>query len=349
MELKLHKNNDVRFTGKLLSCGFALLMVTGCAAAPSGVQGAEAQLPVTGLSAEVTPVETLPAPVNPGGNPDTQPITVPPTTATSVKYTKVKCGSATMDIPTSLSQVSQYGSGDITTDYASSDGKTKLELECRARRATDDPNTDFTNTKNGLTITPDYTYNKNNRWVVTGKGSLCAGCGGTTTSEYYKAQWYSNDKVFSMLWEYPTADHKSISSTINHVYYSFKWNGSGTPTPVAPGQTQQPAPVTPVAPGQTQQPIAPVAPGQTQRPVAPIPSGPTATTTVKLALREGPDCGSARLAWIPKGTTVAVERAAVGAQAGWYLVTYQGQTGWASGHYLDGSTITYSGPKLCEN
>jgi len=348
------KWNANKHQGKVLGCSLALLLLTGCSGTPSAAQnGVLPPNDTLDVRAEAAPVATLPAPVNSGGNPDTQPIgpwvspDSQPAVVPGVTFTKVTCGTATMDVPTNLTQVSQYGDKDITTEYASADGKTKLELTCRDRKATDDPNTDFQNTFNSLTKSPDYVYNKNNTWVITGPGLLCAGnCPGSDTSEYYTANWYSNSKVFSMLWEYPNSQHDNISPTIAHVYYSFKWNG-GTASPAAPGQTQQP--IAPVAPGQTQQPMAPISPGQTQQPVTPTPTYPTAKTTIQLALREGPDCGSARLAWIPKGTSVNIERAAIGDQAGWYMVTYQGKTGWASGYYLDGDTITYDGAKLCEN
>jgi len=370
MNLKLHGNVEGRYSAKMLGCGLALLLLTGCAGSPVLGQTGNEELLDTGLSADVSPT-TLPAPVGTAGNPDTQPIApgvspdTQPARVPGIMFNQVKCGTATMDVPASFDVVSEYGESDKTTEYASADGKTKLELNCRDRKASDSPNTDFQNAKNASTYPPNYTYNKNNKWVITGPGLLCAGqCAGADSSEYYKATWYSNSKVFSMLWEYPASDHVTISPTIDHVYHSFKWNG-GTAAPVAPGQTQQPAPVAPVAPGQTQQPapVAPVAPGQTQQPApvqpvtpgqtqqpAPVqPQGPSAKTTMKLALREGPECSAARLSWIPKGESVGVERAAVGSEEGWYLVSYEGQMGWASGYYLDGDTITYAGPKLCEN
>jgi len=336
---------DGRRCAALLSSGLAFLLMTGCTSGASADQSGGALLPDTNVStteavaateatsdvqAYSAPIATLPAPVGNGGSPDTQPIGpgVAPDTQPAVvpgaKWAQVHCGSATMDLPTTLRQVSQYGSGDITTEYASADGKTKVELVCRDRRATDSPNADFQNTKNSLTRSPDYTYNKNNRWVITGPGLLCAGnCPGSDTSEYYMATWYSSTKVFSMLWQYPLSEDKAISPTIDHVYYSFKWNGAAA---------------NPVTPGQTQQPVAPIAPAPN-----------SAVTTTRLSLREGPDCNSARLAWIPKGTSIHIERAAVGPEAGWYLVDYQGQTGWASGYYLDGQSITYNGPKLCDH
>jgi len=327
MELKPQGNITGRRQGKFIVCSLALLMLTGCSAGTSQTDAAplsDTQL----ITAEAEPIAALPAPAGTTVNPDTQPATVgradpdtQPAVVPGVKFAnQVVCGTATMDLPTNLQQVSQYGSGDITTEYASADGKWKVEINCRDRKASDDPNTDFQNTKNALTKTPTYTYNKNNRWVITGPGLLCAGnCPGSDSSEYYKATWYSNDKIFSMLWEYPTFDDAAISPTIDHVYHSFKWNG-GTSTPVAPGQTQQP-----------------------------INPSNTAKTTTKLSLREGPDCNSTRLAWIPNGTTVKVERGAVGDETGWYLVEYEGKTGWASGYYLDGDTITYHGAKLCQN
>lgn len=213
-----------------------------------------------------------------------QPATVP-----GVEFQKVSCGTATMDLPTNLHWVSQYGERDVTTTYASADGKTTVELECRDRRATDSPDTDFQATINALTKKPDYTYNKNNKWVVTGPGLLCAGnCAGADTSEYYKAAWYNNSKVFTMLWQYPASEDKALTPTIAHVYYSLKWNG-GTEAPVAPGQTQQP--------------VAPLGPNQ-------------ARTTTQLSLREGPDCTYARLNKIPNGAVVRLDRAATGPEEG---------------------------------
>lgn len=328
MELKLHGNLRERQHGKLVCCSLALLLLTGCTGAQSADEGSEAlSVETQAVGAEAAPVATLPAPVDTAGIPDTQPATIgraepdtQPAVVPGVQFTQVTCGTATIDLPANLNAVSQYGDTDVTTEYATADGKWRVELNCRDRRASDDPNTDFENTKNGLTKTPEYTYNKNNRWVITGPGLLCAGdCPGADSSEFYKAAWYSNDKVFSMLWEYPAFDDETISPIIDHVYHSFTWN-SGTANPVAPGQTQQP--------------------------VNPPHS---AKTTTRLSLREGPDCNSTRLAWIPNGTTVNVERAATGAETGWYLVTYQDITGWASGYYLDGDSITYSGAKLCSD
>jgi len=327
MKLEAHRSVNSRRQGGLLICSLAFLVLTGCGTSGAGQSDGAPTTEVQAYTAEAAPVATLPAPADNAGNPDTQPATIgradpdtQPATVPGVQFKQVTCGTATMDLPANLQQVSQYGDRDITTEYQSPDAKTRVELVCRDRTASDNPNTDFQNTKNALTKTPEYTYNKNNRWVITGPGLLCAGdCPGSDASEFYKATWYSDDKVFSMLWEYPTFDDEAISPVIDHVYHSFKWNSA-------------------VTPGQTQQPVAPIAP-------APH----TATTTTRLSLREAPDCNSARLAWIPNGTAVNVERAATGPETGWYLVSYQGQTGWASGYFLDGEPITYDGPKLCEN
>ncbi len=57
----------------------------------------------------------------------------------------------------------------------------------------------------------------------------------------------------------------------------------------------------------------------------------TASVTANLNLRTGPDTSYAVLAVMPKGTTVTV---VTGPSSGWYQVTFQGATGWASGQYL---------------
>lgn len=57
----------------------------------------------------------------------------------------------------------------------------------------------------------------------------------------------------------------------------------------------------------------------------------TAAVTTNLNLRTGPATSFAVLAVMPGGTTVTVVS---GPSSGWYQVTYQGQTGWASGQYL---------------
>lgn len=60
------------------------------------------------------------------------------------------------------------------------------------------------------------------------------------------------------------------------------------------------------------------------------PSSEIKTTTANLNMRTGPGTGYQIIRVIPRGTQVT----ASGSENGWYRVTYQGSTGWASGAYL---------------
>ena len=70
---------------------------------------------------------------------------------------------------------------------------------------------------------------------------------------------------------------------------------------------------------------------------APAPSAPTVSyrrTTANLNMRSGVGTSYGILTTIPGGTTVPVS----GTSGGWYQVSYNGKTGWASGSYLQAVT-----------
>lgn len=56
----------------------------------------------------------------------------------------------------------------------------------------------------------------------------------------------------------------------------------------------------------------------------------TTQTSANVNLRSGPGTGNPVIGRVPRGSTVVVEDI----RNGWYKVTYQGKTGWASATYL---------------
>ncbi|MBW8384151.1 MAG: SH3 domain-containing protein [Youngiibacter sp.] len=67
-----------------------------------------------------------------------------------------------------------------------------------------------------------------------------------------------------------------------------------------------------------------------QAPAPVVQASSAMAATANLNMRTGPGTGYQIIRVIPKGAQVSVS----GSENGWYKVTYQGATGWASGSYL---------------